>query len=102
MLHAAAAEDGMTPQLELEVFSQLAGAAVGLVIVALGALHSARFFVRLVRFLLHELRAEVTLLADEIRPATATFPRAQASLRNPERQQAAALPGELPVQPDAQ
>jgi hypothetical protein len=93
---AATEEDRMTPQLELEVFGHLAAAAVGIVIVTLGALHSARFVVRLVLFLLHELRAEVKLLADEIRPAVA-----QASLRNPERQQAAALP-ELPIQPHPQ
>jgi hypothetical protein len=59
----------MTPQLEFAVFGQLAAAAVGLVIVTLGALHSARFVVRLVLFLFRELRTEAQLLIDEIRPA---------------------------------
>ena len=52
---------------ELEFFVKFAVAAVGAAVVMVGVLHSARFVLRLARWLIAEVRMEGELLAGEVR-----------------------------------
>lgn len=93
----------MTLPMELEIFTNLATDAVAAAVLVVSVLHSARFVVRLLRWLVREVRKQAKLLIGEAREFFGELAgRPPLTPDASPRGRGEGDEGRLPVQPDAQ
>jgi len=92
----------MTLPLELEIFANLATGAVAAAVLVISVLHSARFVVRLLRWLVGEVRKQAKLLTGEAREFIGELVGRPLTPGPSPRTRGEGDEGGLPVQPNPQ